>query len=88
MQGRKMQGRKMHGRQIKKCTLTSLINVQSLITVQGDKFSKKNKHKGQKKSSISVQVSFFSENTFTLALLLYCFFMSFCLDRQVTNQNW
>ena len=36
-------------------TLRSLINVQSIINVQGDKFSKKNKRTGRKSSSISVQ---------------------------------
>ena len=36
-------------------TLRSLINVQSVINVQGDKFSKKNKRTGRKISSISVQ---------------------------------
>ena len=36
-------------------TLRSLINVQSVINVQGDKFSKKNKRTGRKSSSISVQ---------------------------------
>ena len=40
----------------------SLINVQSLITAQGDNISKKNKRTDRKNSSISVQVSFFSEN--------------------------
>ena len=36
-------------------TLMSLINIQSSITVQGDKLSKKNKHTGRKSSSISVR---------------------------------
>ena len=36
-------------------TLRSLINVQSGINVQGDKFSKKNKRTGRKSSSISVK---------------------------------
>ena len=36
-------------------TLRSLINVQSVINVQGDKFSKKNKRTGRKSSPISVQ---------------------------------
>ena len=42
-------------------TLLYLINIQSLITVQGDKLSKKNKRTGRKSSSISVQV-IFSDN--------------------------
>ena len=36
-------------------TLRSLINVQSVINVQGDKFSKKIKRTGRKRTSISVQ---------------------------------
>ena len=36
-------------------TLRSLINVQSVIKVKGDKFSKKNKRADRKNSSISVQ---------------------------------
>ena len=36
-------------------TLRSLINVQSVINVQGENFSKKNKRTGRKSSSISVQ---------------------------------
>ena len=51
-------------------TLMSLINIQSSITVQGDKLSKKNKHTGRKISSLRVQVSFFSENIFTTQVLL------------------
>ena len=49
-------------------TLRSLINVQSVINVQGDKFSKKNKRTGQKSSPISVQVlqvSFFRKYVHT-----------------------
>ena len=45
-------------------TLTSLINVQSAINVQGYNFFKKNKLTGQKSSPISVQVSFFTENMY------------------------
>ena len=44
-----------------KSTLRSLINVQSVINVLGDIFSKKNKRTGRKISSISVQGWFFSE---------------------------
>ena len=36
-----------------KHTLRSLINVESVINVQGDKFSTKNKRTGRKSSSIS-----------------------------------
>ena len=57
----------------------SQINVLSLITVQGDTLSKKNKHAGRKSSSISVQVSFFTENTFTLTLDLLLFLYYFLL---------
>ena len=39
-------------------TLRSLINVQSVINVQGDKFSKKNKRTGRKSSSKNVGVKF------------------------------
>ena len=49
---------------ISKPTLWSLINVQSVINVQGDKFSKKNKRTGRKSSSIRVQdhrCQFFSD---------------------------
>ena len=46
-------------------TLRSLINVQSVINVQGDQFSKKNKRTGRKSSSISVQVSFFQPSWMT-----------------------
>ena len=42
----------------KNITLRSLINVQSVINVQGDTFSKKNKYTGRKSSSISVQIYF------------------------------
>ena len=42
-------------------TLMSLINVQSVITGQCDKFSKKNKRTGRKSSSASVEVSFFQK---------------------------
>ena len=51
-------------------TLLSLINIQSLITVQGDKLSKKNKRTGRKSSSISVQVGkFFNKPTVGQTLL-------------------
>ena len=40
-------------------TQKSLINVKSLIIVQADKISKKNKRTGRKYYSISVQVSVF-----------------------------
>ena len=49
-------------------TLISLINAQSVITLQVDKFYKKNKRTGQKSSPIRVQVSFFQKICkFTLA---------------------
>ena len=44
-----------HAKQVS-TTLRSLINVQSVINVQGDKFSKKNKRTSRKSSSISVEV--------------------------------
>ena len=50
------------------------------ITVRGDRISKKNKRTVWKNPSISVQVSFFSENI--IILWFYCFFMIFSLD------NW
>ena len=56
----------------------SLINVQSLITVQGDKLSKKKRRTGRKSSSISVHRTgiIFSVNKFTLTLLLYYFLLT------------
>ena len=43
-------------------TLTSLINVQSVITVQGDKLSKKNKRTGQKSSPIGTSYTKIATN--------------------------
>ena len=64
----------------------SLINVQSLITVKGYNLSKKNKRTIWKVLiKIRVQMSFFSENTFTLKNVTL---VLFSLDRHVTNQNW
>ena len=46
-------------------TVRSLINVQSVINVKGDKFSKKNKLTGRKSSLISVQGDFFQNDSET-----------------------
>ena len=68
-------------------TLMSLINVQSAITVQGDKLSKKNKRTGRKSSSISVQVSFFQKMyKFELDGDRFCSEVRF--DRHVEKENW
>ena len=68
-----------------KDALTSLINVKSLIIVQGDTFSKKNKSTGRESSSISVQV-FLRKYVNPHLYFFYCFFYTF--DRHVTNKNW
>ena len=66
-------------------TLISSINVQSWITVQGEKLSIKNKRTGQKTSAKSVQVSFFQKMHKELEGGIFCSEVRF--DRYVCHQS-